>query len=350
MAHDIYKFELNMATPANYLISGVTGSTVYTDEQLARYAEYIKRVAQSLDGKHWTLVSVYGGNAPLECLDQIAAFFALLEGYIDHFSISMNAMFTEAQFGKLLELYRRYDTRFMVKVHCDDSVSLDGNIDFETYGSFWFNVRRLAARGMLHTFTARVSGNTIARLPEIYTGFSKMLELGVHKRTGNMHLYLSLNEHAYTEYDETAAVLAIESCRLAMLEYPEAASRFFYKVSKDYLSQKFAGSLMGNCFACMCSGGVLYPGYEVPAMSDIALENFAIGNISEDIEELLLRRDVLLKDNSGAPVQLEGCAALFASLPWDAETEDGESYTVQPFPAICDLHQKMIDVFPVEYA
>ena len=342
MSYDGYKFEVNLANPANYFIEGLSGTADVSEESLLRYAEYIRSVMAGHEGKP-CCVSIYGGD-PLEHLDKLTPFLSSLAELVEYVYITTPALNIHNQRDALTALWRKLGSKLYIEVQYpfDD---VDELVDAETYGTFWYNLYWLLARRLGSDVDIRVSARTISRLPGVFMALVALVER-MQAPSPDVKVSLSLNADEYQTFDVAAAEASVAEFKSYVDMKRDVVPRVIFKDPVTWTTSAQPGSLMGNCMAVLCADGTLFPGYEVPTMTNFGLSAFPIGRISDDFDVLAERRALLVSGLPESLPEMSECDALFRSVPWvDADENDADEYNAPAVAEACELRDILREVF-----
>lgn len=342
MSYDGYKFEVNLANPANYFIEGLSGTADVSEESLLRYAEYIRSVMAVREDKS-CFITIYGGD-PLKHLDKLTAFLASVADLIDDVRISTPALDIHNQQAALMELWRKLGQKLHIEVQYpfDD---VDEFVDAGAYGTFWYNLYWLLARRLGSEVNIRVSARTISRLPGVFMALVALVER-TQVPSPDVKVAVSLNADEYQMFDAAVAEAAVAEFKSYVDMKRNVVPHVSFKDPMTWTTSSRPDTLMGNCMAVLCAEGTLFPGYEVPAMTNFGLSVFPMGRISDDFAVLAERYALLVSELPESLPEMSECDALFRSVPWvDEDKNDADEYNAPAVAEACELRDILREVF-----
>ena len=335
MAKASNKFALNFASPCNFDYAVAHGRipsvAVFSSEELTRYADYIKFVSNHLHDEGRKVVLNVCGDDGLTQVGSLIAFARQLRDTIDYFSIQTTAEGLQSKKAELFSLWRCVGSRLAVDVCCDFA-GTDDSVDAARY-----NLRWLFARGMGAHCVTHLSPANIVSLLDIFNEF-----LLIRERYPHFVCELSVD---YTtpeagEFDESEIRNILQEIKRRIDMQPALRGVFAYCPTLAARATPPTNFVIHNPIISMTAGGVIYPCYDVPFMSDMARATASIGHIFEDFSVLEARRlEVLSKIKKLTGTQ----GGLCSSVPW----EDAEHVlSLKPMEQHCIMHALLSEYLP----
>lgn len=338
-----YKFELGMGNRCNfrcrYCFEPHNGAscakTDVTMEQLQRFASYIEFIIDKLDHSYQHTISAFGGETMLY-LDKLLPFAYRLRDKLVDFSITSNGSLVRQKLPELLQFRKLYGGRFTPIISYDfchqDITRQEG-----TYALVRENMRVLYARRFpticLTTFDEELISSIDVR-------FEDFLRLKEQIPTLVCKFNLSRNEGVFSRMDEHRTRLALERVKKHLDADPDLAQSFIYNPSFAYRTNRLPDAFFGGTIIGMTLSGEIYPGYDVPFMSDFAQRILRIGNIGDSFEQLEQHRERLLAELPWEPPQkCYKCTAVCRVLPWQYLRTDVSEYNSMPDEHHCRVHK-----------
>lgn len=335
MSYKLYDFGVNLSNIPNFDVMQNTNTVDIPEEYLDRYAEYIKKIINTLDKDNITIVSIYGGET-LQYFTKLRIFIEKLINHVDWFVMYSYGKYISENFSEILKLWNTLGYRFKIKLCGDIAINSDNT------RLFWTTYRKLVARDLISGITIKINGNNIKNLSKF---FDTYLEQQIYN--DNLQLYLSLDESKYDQYSKEESEKIINSIVNKINSLSSTEPKIKYKSHIKVFDLNYKDTILGNRFPCLCGDGTVYPSYEIPAMSNYGLQKYSIGSIMDDIDTLVEKRSTLLNSEKIQLENLDEYRKLFLSVPFTELDENGvDKVNVQPFTKACELHDLLKNAFP----
>lgn len=329
------KFALNFAAPCNFDYARAQGYTPevaeFSTEELARYADYIKFILKRHLYEDRRVVLNVHGDDMLTQLGSFIDFSARLNAIVDYFSIQTNAVGLQRNKALLLTLWKMLGQRLAVDICCDFAGS-DDHVDAARY-----NLRWLFARGMGAHCVVQL---TPANIDSILDTFEEVRLLRCKYPQFVCELSVDYTSQETVDFDESAIATLLETIRHELRVHPALEGAFVYCPSLAARTAPCGNPTIHYPLVSMTDGGVIYPCYDVPFMTDNARDSYSIGSVFEDFELLEARRAGVLnqcKDFGTAQ------GNLCCSVPWDPV---GGMLSLQPTYQHCVMHRLLTEYLP----
>ena len=312
-----------------------TSSDDVTPEQLDRYADYIKWMKLQLGPDHEYTMCIFGGE-PLLYLDVLHPFLWKLRDDLDIVSITTNGSLAKAQWGGLRKLKHVLGGKLDVNVSYDFAAQ-DYTRKAGTYETIRDGIRWLHYHGLCHQAITVFNGKSLPHIDEVFFDFVKL-----HDELPGFQAKFNLSRTAgeFDVLDEVAIRAALGKVRSYMDEHPEFEKLFFYNCSMGYQGDRCSDAFYGDVICAMCAGGLIYPGYDLPYMSDFAQKELLIGRIEDDFAQLEDNRRLLMaKFPIDAPADCVKCNTVCRVIPWVRMTDSISQYNAIPDEAHCRVHK-----------
>ena len=339
-----YKFELSLGGRCNFKCkycfepdSPYTSvNTDVTLEQILRFADYIKFVKDSIgDNSIQHTVSAFGGETLLY-LDLLKPFVQSLRNTVACFTITTNGALVRKYLADLLWLHRVSGKTFDV-ITSYDFIHQDEMRQKGTYELVRNSIRLLASRGLSTVCLTVFDGQT---LPLAWERFEDFLRLKEEIPNLIVKFNLSRNSNGFDGMDEDKARRALEKIRDYIGTDTALAQSFLYNPSFLYRGNRLPYAFFGSTISAMSMNGEIYPGYDVPFISDFAKDTLRIGNVMDDFQLLEDRRRHLMSTLPiDPPSKCMKCSAVCRVLPWARMTDSLSQYNMTPDEQHCYIHK-----------
>ena len=339
-----YKFELSLGGRCNFKCkycfepdSPYTNkNTDVTLEQILRFADYIKFVKASIgDDSIQHTVSAFGGETLLY-LDLLKPFVQTLRRDVSCFTITTNGALVKKHLIDLLWLRRISGQKFDI-ITSYDFIHQDEMRQKGTYNLVRDSIRLLADKGFPPVCLTVFDGQT---LPLAWERFEDFLKLKEELPDLIVKFNLSRNSNDFDGMDEEKARKALEKIRDYIGNDTELARSFLYNPSFLYRGNRLPYAFFGSTISAMSMNGEIYPGYDVPFISDFAKDTLRIGNVMDDFQGLEERRNYLMSILPiDPPSKCLACSAICRVLPWARMTDSIQQYNMTPDEQHCYIHK-----------
>lgn len=339
----LYRFELNLGYKCNFRCSycfeplspiGFSNADV-TSEQLHRFADYMKYVAERLGSGVFHSICVYGGE-PFLYFDRLVPFLLELKGTIHIFSLTTNGSMIKARLPELLQLQQALGGGLHINVSYDFTHQ-DKTRQAGTYQSVRDSVLLLDAHGFHVTCNTVLDRYTLPRIDETVRDF-----FALRQQCSNLvtKCQLARNRGDLDGVDVLQVRRALSRVASYFAQRPELRRSFFINPSLTYRGATLPYALTNNILLAMTPGGELYPGYDLPYMSDVARRYTLIGNIADDFDQIERNRLAMVeKLHLETPERCRTCDALCRFLPWMRMGDDIAEWGALPEQIYCDMYR-----------
>ena len=325
-------FGISLSDPCNIVYhtninNGYCESVTYTEEQLSRYAEYILSNIETINTKRKKIINVHGMNV-LDNLDNLINFASKIKDHIDYFSVSLCENLTQEKTKSIYNLWKFLGNKLKIDIHY--GFCLENEENKEEYDTAFYNVRWLHSRGLADVCFVGISQKNAHRITEIFNDF-----LSLRREYSNLTCFLFLKPviEDYKEFNKDIVESSLKYISEYINENPNIGNYFSYSPDIAFRT-KIENSLLGSCLCELTKDGNLYPGYAIRMFTDLSKDTLIFGNISEDIEVLNERKEILLKNLENAP-QLTDKEKIFRSVPWK---DEDYVYNIKPSEQTYELH------------
>lgn len=342
-----YKFKLNFASPCNYTFTraqgGQVGQITFTDEQLTRYAQYITHVLSQQTETRPNIVTVHGGDLKA-ALPQIKTFAnALAPANMD--GTGVMGLFIETPLSQLRNnIAEIADIAKSTAVGRDLMVTCRTNlVDMtmeETYA-----LRYALTHGFCKYVVVALTPANMHRVAEVFQQF-----LAWKAEYDNIRCELYIDEAApevaASEFDEDFIRQSLESIQdtIAADESGKLAIEFVYRPAPALRGVRTGDALMADLMCEMTENGVIYPGYDVPLLTDRGRDELAVGNAEDDFEDIDAGRKYLFDQLDESGNGLTGtCEDMTRAVPWD---DPDHIYSMVPSAQLCKMHELLSEYLP----
>jgi hypothetical protein len=328
------KFILNLGNPCNIEYSKSNNiqpqSHNFTEEQLNRYAEYIKFFSEkNIDGRR-IMITVYGDDT-FKSLSSLNTFASSVKDYVDIFKIDIDVPIKQEQLLYIKELWKILGKKLKSDIYYSFSLENETEEERQQYDSFYYNIRWLFTRGIGMGCVVKLNPHNANKILDVFNDFLKCRD-----EIPNLNCIIKLDCcNQYDEFfDDQAFEDALKLIEAHLDENPELGKNFVYSPNHA-LKKVRENTFISNIFCEMTAGGKIYPGYDVQFMTDAACDEFVMGNISEDFNVLEEKRNILLSKKSEFACIDNNSFNIFRSIPWK---DDKEIYNIKASEQICRLH------------
>lgn len=343
-------FDLHLGHRCNFQCNycfiprALTGTSTddVTPQQLDRYADYIKWMKSQLGSDHEYTMCIFGGE-PLLYLDILQPFLRKLRDDLDVVSITTNGSLAKAHWAGLRKLKYALGDKLDVNVSYDFAAQ-DYTRKAGTYEAIRDGIRWLYYQNVCRKAITVFNGKSLPHIDDVFFDFVKLRE-----ELPGLQVKFNLSRTAgeFDTMDEDAIRIALGNVRSYMDEHPELERVFFYNCSMGYQGDRRSEAFYGDVICSMCAGGLIYPGYDLPYMSDFAKKELLIGRIEDDFSELeATRRRLMAKFPIDSPEGCVKCEAVCRVIPWVRMTDRIEQYNAIPDEAHCRVHKLVSEYLP----
>lgn len=334
-----FKFKLNYASPCNYKYTqargGEVGTISFTDEQLTRYAGYIKNVLAKQTEKRDSIITVHGAPA-FEIASQLDTFSGAVGDAVDGLFVDVALKDVADNISTILTLVDGGAYGSNVRFTC--STSLVDMTDNERYA-----LRYMLLKGLCTYVTVALTPSNIGRIVEIFNSFKTFRDI-----YGNTRCELHIDEAAMDseDFDEAAIRSALETIANVVDadETGQLAIDFVYRPALALRGVRTGDALMGDVMCEMTELGVIYPGYDVRLLTDRGRDELAVGNAEDDFEDIDAGRKYLFDQLDESGNGLTGtCEDMTRAVPWD---DPNHIYSMVPSAQLCKMHELLAEYLP----
>lgn len=337
------QFEVIAASPSNYEYALAHGADVsapeFTDEQLARFAEYIRSFVPTSPSEDTTVPFVeLHGPFVYSVFPKMAAFVRRLGDSVFPSVITLDSIDMFEHRDEIMALWSAVGSnlRFNVK-----TTLLEDEDSAAVVGSPYYNLRWALARGFCSTIVVNLTPANSDRVVDMLDRFRKLRDVYPH-----IICKLRVDESApeIAGFDENVLRVQFGFVQQVLDTDDELKRSFIYSVPPALRTGRAPEALMAGLTAVLCDGGVLYPGYDVKYMSPEALDTLALGNIADDLAVLDAGRALLVKqlDESGGGYTGD-CYDKTRAVPWE---DPDHALSLVPSAQSCVLHELLAEYLP----
>lgn len=349
-----YKFELYMGGRCNFKCRycfepDSPWSRVNTDitlDQVLRYTDFIKYVIKSIGDDTLSYnVSSLGGETLLY-VDLLLPLARALKDDIEDLAIVTNGALVHKKIQELLTLKRLLPSVTVITSY--DFNHQDMTRQPGTYKLIRDHIRLLNGRGFSPVCITVFEGDT---LPLAWDRFQDFLKLKEELPNLVVKFNLSRNAGAFDDMDEDAARRSLEKIRDYIGDDEQLASSFLYNPAFMYRQNRLEHAFFGSTLLGMSMHGDIFPGYDVPFISDFAKETLRLGSVFDDFEELEDKRRRLMKSLPiDPPAKCITCNAVCRVLPWARMVDNINQYNIAPDEKHCYIHRLVSEYLPFKRA
>ena len=332
-----FKFKLNCDAPCNaeYVRAqgGVVGQASFTDEQLTRYAEYIKHVVSQQSEDRPVDVNIYGGDL-YSLLPQLSVFTAALgDATTNTVFLNLESVYFRQNLQNILSFIGNSPCRVVINLYA--SMLDDASSDEQAA------INYSAMQGLCRYAFVWLTPENIYRLPEIFDNWKRL-----HEKFPRFACELRIDTASFmnASLDEEMVRFSAETVANAIGDNEALKKEFVYSPVPALRTAKVGNALMGDVLGVMCDDGVVYPGYDEYLMSDKAREELALGNIADDFSVLDAGRKALYDQLEVSGGGLAGdCTDMTRSVPWN---DPDYEYSMKATEQLCMLHNVLAEALP----
>ena len=326
------RFGISLSNPCNIIYHVDVNQekcqpVTYTTEELERYAQYIEHTLQSVNTERKTHIDIHGMNV-LDSLEQLLPFVTKMKDKVDWFSIRIQERLTQNKVNGIMSLWKVLGNK--LKVDIQYGFSLEENDNINEYDSFYYNMRWLYSRGLGNCCLVSINPSNAHRITEIFDDFLKFKK---EYKDFSCTIFLSPQLQYSDSFDKDIVENALKNISEYINENPELGLKFSYSPDIAFRT-KIENSLISNILLEMTVDGNLYPGYNVRMLTDTGIQEFILGNISEEFDVLDERKELLLKELENVS-ELTDEEKIFRSVPWE---DKDYIYNIQPSEQMIILH------------
>lgn len=346
-----YKFELYVGGRCNFKCRycfepDSPWSKINTDlklDQVMRYTEFIKYIINSINDKSLTYnVSALGGETLLY-IDLLLPLAKALKNDIIDLTIVTNGALLLKKIKEIMYLKRVLNNGVTI-ITSYDFIHQDMTRQKGTYQLIRNHIKMIANRGFNPVCITVFEGDT---LPLAWERFEDFLKLKEEIPNLVVKFNLSRNVDAFDGMNEDLAREALSKIRDYIGNDVELASSFLYNPSFMYRQNRLEHAFFGSTLLGMSIDGNVFPGYDVPFISDFAKDTLILGNINDNFEDLENRRRQLMATLPIDPPQkCINCSAVCRVLPWARMTDSIEQYNMSPDAKHCYIHKLVSEYLP----
>ncbi len=338
-----FKFKINYYSPCNAYFTrahgGEVGTASFTEEQLARFAEYCKHILAQQTEDRASVVNMYSDDMVGQ-LSDVATVMAPMgsDGVSCFFMLDSVTLYDHRE--ALLELLAKASG-----FHYAPSVRatlLESEDLFDTPNSESYNIRWAAAKGLCNYIDVSLTPSNIHRVVEMFDRFKKLRSIYPNVKC---ELSIDVTSPESADFDEAAIRNALSIVKMYFDTIdPELAEFFVYRPVPALRGVRTGNALMADLMVDMCEGGELYCGYDVVLMTDKARDAFVLGNIKEDFAVLDARLETLRTQLSESGNGFTGdCYDMTRAVPW---VDPDHEFSMVPAEQHCIMHELLAEYLP----